>query len=261
MAQPTPIPPSALAEKLIHQSYLFQGLAPSALAERLAPLDLKIETLFSNRPVYTAFLPQQNLDSLYVMLDEGLVITRTTPLDRIIALNYAGSCFGLRSLPFSYGLATRTFPCLVEAYKTAHVLKIPAPVVQEIYGESADFQERYRQLFELQQKFEYHLLNCGGYPPQAVASLLRGLIYQERELGRQPNSQGRYIFDLPVDVIARACQLNQRTVELVLKGMGQVKLIAPCKTEGDDALEILSPEGLKEVYGATREKVSWWPLR
>ncbi len=261
MAKRTTSSTPTLLNKLVHGNYLFRGFKEDWLANYLSPELLKMEKLFSNRPVYTAFLPEQYLDSLYVVLDEGLVITRSTPLDRIIAINYAGSCFGLRSLPFSYGLATRAFPCLVEAYKTTHVIKIPLAQVQQIYEDSEQFQERYRFIFELHQKFEYHLLNCGAYPPQAVAALLRALIYQERELGNQPNSQGIYQFDLPIDVIARACQLNQRTVEQVLKGMQQVELIKLCKDEGDDVIQVLAPETMKEVYGATREKVSWWPLR
>jgi hypothetical protein len=247
--------------KLIETNYLFRGLDAQWLGELLAQDQVKIEKLFSNRPLYTAFLPDQDLDSLYVMLDEGIVITRSTPLDRIIAIHYAGSCFGLRNLPFSYGLATKSFPCLVESYKTSHVIKVPLATVQEIYENSEIFRERYRFLFELQQKFEYHLLNCSTYPPQAVASLLRALIYQERELGNQPDRQGNYIFDLPVDMIARACQLNQRTVEQVLKGMQKHHLIAIPKGEKEDLIQILAPEGLKEVYSATREKVSWWPLK
>lgn len=261
MAKSPPTPCPHPLTQLVQGNYLFREQEPEQLAGLLGLENLKIEKLFSNRPIYTAFLPNQSLDSLYAILDEGLVITRSTPLDRIIALNYAGSCLGLRSLPFSYGLATKAFPCLVEAYKTTHILKIPLVGVQKLYEESAQFRERYRHLFELQQKFEYHLLNCSTYPPQAVASLLRALIYQERELGNQPNAEGHYIFDLPIDVIARACQLNQRTVEQVLKGMQQVQLIASRKEEGEDLLQVLSPEGLKEVYSATREKVSWWPLR
>jgi hypothetical protein len=261
MSKPTKTPCPNPLTQLVQENYLFRDQEPAGLAALLSPETLKIEKLFSNRPIYTAFLPNQSLDTLYAILDEGLVITRSTPLDRIIALNYAGSCLGLRSLPFSYGLATKAFPCLVEAYKTTHILKIPLVVVQQLYEDSAPFRERYRHLFELQQKFEYHLLNCSTYPPQAVASLLRALIYQERELGNQPDVQGNYIFDLPIDVIARACQLNQRTVEQVLKGMQQVKLITLLKEEGEDLIQVLSPEGLKEVYSATREKVSWWPLR
>lgn len=247
--------------RIVGGNYLFRGLDLQFLEKYLPAESLKVEKLFSNRPLYTAFLPDQDLDSLYVMLDEGLVITRSTPLDRIIAIHYAGSCFGLRNLPFSYGLATKSFPCLVESYKTTHVVKIPLAAVEQIYEASEPFRERYRFLFELQQKFEYHLLNCSTYPPQAVASLLRALIYQERELGNQPDAKGNYVFDLPVDVIARACQLNQRTVEQVLKGMQQVELITIPKTDKEDLVQIVSPEGLKEVYSATREKVSWWPLR
>jgi hypothetical protein len=80
-------------------------------------------------------------------------------------------------------------------------------------------------------------------------------------LGNQPDAKGNYVFDLPVDVIARACQLNQRTVEQVLKGMQQVNLITIPKTDKEDLVQVLSPEGLKEVYSATREKVNWWPLK
>jgi hypothetical protein len=62
-------------------------------------------------------------------------------------------------------------------------------------------------------------------------------------------------------VIARACQLNQRTVEQVMKGMQQIGLVTSQKEDGDDIIRVIAPEGLKEVYSATREKVSWWPLR
>lgn len=103
------------------------------------------------------------------------------------------------------------------------------------------------------------MLNCSSYPPQAVATLLRALIYQERELGSQPDAENIYTFDLSVDVIARACQLNQRTVEQVLKGLQTVGLIASEST--GDLIRVLDAEGLKEVYSATRDKVNWWPLR
>lgn len=250
-------------EQLIQYSFLFKDLELGWLSQYLSVETLKVETLFSNRPVYTAFLPDEDLDVLYVILDEGLVIVRSTPLDRIIAIAYPGSCFGMTSLPFSYGLASRAFPCLVESYKTTHVIKVPLDAVQQIYEASPVFQERYRLLFELEQKFHYHLLNCSSYPPQAVASLLRALIYQERELGNQPNSSNIYSFDLPVDVIARACQLNQRTVEQVLKGMQQVGFIETSKgnDSSTDVIQVIDPEGLKEVYSSTRDKVSWWPLR
>jgi hypothetical protein len=252
-----------LRKQLIEETYLFRGLDESWLAEYLQEDRLKVEKLFSNRPIYTAFLPDRVLDVLYVILDEGLAIVRSTPLDRIIAIHYPGSCFGMRSLPFSYGLASKAFPCSVETYKTTHVIKIPLENVQKLYEDSEIFRDRYRMLFELGEKFQYHLLNCSTYPPQAVASLLRALIYQERELGNQPDANGVYAFDLPVDVIARACQLNQRTVEQVLKGMQQIGLLESPKTSdaSGDIMRVVSAEGLKEVYSATRDKVSWWPLK
>jgi hypothetical protein len=249
-------------EQLVHNHFLFRGLDKTWVAHHLAPDRLIPEKLFSNRPIYTAFLPDQFLDELYLIVGEGLVITRTTPLDRIVSIHYPGSCFGMKSLPFSYGLASRSFPCLVEAYKTTHVIKLPLATVQALYEGSEDFRDRYRQLFELDAKFQHHLLNCSTYPPQAVAALLRGLVYQERELGNQPKEKDVYLFDLPVDVIARACQLNQRTVEQVLKGMQQVGLLEALKsTDSGDTVRVISPEGLKEVYSATRDKVSWWPLK
>ncbi|MCW6037186.1 Crp/Fnr family transcriptional regulator [Spirulina subsalsa FACHB-351] len=252
-----------LLELLIQQNFLFRGFAPTELANDLPPESLKVEKLFSNRPVFTAYLPDEFLDVLYVILNEGLVITRSTPLDRIIAITYPGGCFGMRSLPFSYGTAHRAFPSQVEAYKTTEVIKIPLDVVQRLYEKNGEFRDRYRLLFELRTKFQYHLLNCSSYPPQAVAALLRALIYQERELGNQPNSQQVYSFDLPVDVIARACQLNQRTVEQVIKGMQQIGLLQTAKGHdaSGDLVQVIDPEGLKEVYSATRDKVSWWPLR
>ncbi|CCI09499.1 MAG: Crp/Fnr family transcriptional regulator [Microcystis aeruginosa Ma_MB_F_20061100_S19] len=250
---------TTLLQQLINQSFLFRGLEEAWLSQYLDAENLKLETLFSNRPVYTAFLPDEFLDVLYVILNEGVIVVRSTPLDRIIAITYPGGCFGMRSLPFSYGLASRAFPCLVESYKTTHVLKIPLSALEKIYNDNESFRQRYCFLFELQQKFEYHLLNCSSYPPQAVATLLRALIYQERELGSQPDAENIYTFDLSVDVIARACQLNQRTVEQVLKGLQNVGLIASEST--GDLIRVLDAEGLKEVYSATRDKVNWWPLR
>ena len=244
-------------EQLVQNTFLFRELEPAWLAQYLPPETLSVEKLFSNRPIYTAFLPNHFLDVLYVIVGEGLVVTRSTPLDRIIAINYPGSCFGMKSLPFSYGLASKAFPCLVEAYTTTHAIKIPLEVIKRLFNENEIFQERYRLLFELGEKFQYHLLNCSTYPPQAVAALLRALIYQERELGKQPDEAGNYNFDLPVDVIARTCQLNQRTVEQVLKGMQQTNLL---KTDSGDWIKVSDPEGLKEVYSATRDKVKWWPL-
>jgi DNA-binding IclR family transcriptional regulator len=91
------------------------------------------------------------------------------------------------------------------------------------------------------------------------------LIYQERSFGSQPKGgNSEYRFDLPIDLIARACQLNHRTVEQVLKGMvraGYLKAHKATDHHAADQVQILDPEGLKEVYGATRDKVAWWPLK
>lgn len=45
--------------------------------------------------------------------------------------------------------------------------------------------------------------------------------------------------------------------------MTKVELIKTEKSaEGQgDLIHVLNPEGLKEVYSATRDKVAWWPLR
>lgn len=262
MAKSTPKPNLSPLQSLIQQNFLFRNLDEDWLSQYLSPDDLREEKLFSNRPIYTAFRPDRFIDGLYLMLGEGLVIIRSAPLDRIISISYPGSCFGMRSLPLSFGLFPQGFPSLVEAYKTTHVIKIALDPLQKLYDESEVFQQRYQLLFELRSKFQYHLLNCSTYPPQAVASLLRALIYQERELGNQPKDIGVYEFDLPVDVISRACQLNQRTVEQVLKGMQKVGLIATSKSKeiSSDLVRVIDPEGLKEVYSATREKVSWWPI-
>jgi len=192
------------------------------------------------------------------------VIMRSTPLDRVIAVHYPAGCFGVRSLPVGFGSMSHGFPSLVEAYKTTDVIKVPVDAVRALYDQLPLFRQRYELLFELREKFQYHLLNCSTYPPQAVASLLRALIYQERSLSSQPKepAQGYYL-DLPVDLISRACQLNHRTVEQVLKGMTRAGYLAPSKgpDHGVDEVCVTDPEGLKEVYGATRDKVSWWPLK
>ena len=146
-------PMFATLPELVEKNYLFRGLDANWLENYLSPQDLKIEKLFSNRPLYTAFLPDQSLDVLYVILEEGFVITRSTPLDRIIAITYGKSCFGMRSLAFSYGLANKAFPCLVETYKTTHVIKIDWKIIQKIHEDSDIFREHYRMLFELRAKF------------------------------------------------------------------------------------------------------------
>ena len=255
---------------LVESNFLFKGLDPVDLAQRLSESECIDEKLYSSRPIYTAYLPEAPLESLYVVLRGGPVIVRSTPLDRIIALTYAGGCFGMLDLDFGDGPSYRGFPSLVEAYKTTDALKIPGTVIQKLYQQNAAFRSRYRLLLELREKFQYHLLNCSTYPPQAVASLLRALIYQERTLGTQPQSSTKshstdneiFCFDLPVDIIARACQLNHRTVEQVLKGMTKVGLLKKnSKSEAADLVQVIDPEGMKAVYGATRDKVDWWPLR
>ena len=244
---------------LIQNNFLFKDLDLSLLTRYINSQQLVIEKLYSSRPIYTAFRTDASLEHLYAIVKGGPIVVRSTPLDRIIAITYANSCFGMQNLALSYGHFSRGFPSLVEAYKTTDVIKIPLETVRSLHQESELFRQRYGLTFELQEKFQYHLLNCSTYPPQAVAALLRALIYQERELGNQP--QGNvYVFNLPVEVIAKACQLNHRTVEQVLKGMSKVGLLKSHKTS-DDLVTVTNPEDLKAVYGATRDKVSWWPLR
>jgi hypothetical protein len=254
---------SNLLDTLVKRNYLFKDLDKRWLAGHLSTEILVVEKLYSNRLVYTAFRPDSYIDVLYIILEGGPIIIRSAPLDRIIALSYPGGCFGMRSLPVSYGKAGYAFPSQVEAYKTTSVIKIPLDLLQTFYQENETFRSRYDKLFELREKFQYHLLNCSTYPPQAVASLLRALVYQERSLGNQPNADGIYTFDLPIDIIARACQLNHRTVEQVIKGMYKVGLVEPVKDDdlSNDILRVIDAEGLKETYSATRDKVSWWPLR
>ncbi|HSM82900.1 MAG TPA: Crp/Fnr family transcriptional regulator [Nodosilinea sp.] len=248
---------------LVEGSFLFKDLPLDSLRPHLSAAPLVVEKLYSNRPIYTAFRPDSWLDYLYVVIDGGPVIMRSTPLDRVIAMTYPQGCFGTRSLPVGFGTLAQGFPSLVEAYKTTDVVKVPLVAVKTLYEENSLFQQRYDRLLELREKFQYHLLNCSTYPPQAVASLLRALVYQERSLGSQPGPDGGYRFDLPIDLIARACQLNHRTVEQVLKGMAGAGYLRASKS-GDHAVDqvhIVDPEELKEVYGATRDKVSWWPLK
>ncbi len=259
---------------LTENNFLFRGLEATELAQALDEEAYSLEKLYSSRPVYTAYLPGVSLDHLYVIVSGGPVVVRSAPLDRIIELTYAGGCFGMPDLSFG-NRGDRGFPSLVEAYKTTDAFKIPASVIKKLYENNSAFQARYDLLFELREKFKYHLLNCSTYPPQAVAALLRALIYQERSLGNQPqvyhNKRGKdtsetderiFCFDLPIDIIARACQLNHRTVEQVLKGMTKVGLLKEnAKSDAADLVQVLDPEGMKAVYGATRDKVDWWPLR
>lgn len=250
-----------LTALLLQNVSLFQGVGAADLQAALQGQPLVAEKLYSSRPVYTAFRPGVSLAFLYGIVAGGPVIVRSTPLDRIIAMTYGGSCFGMQNLAFGQGLVSRGFPSQVEAYKTTDIVKIPVAAVEALYDGDGGFRDRYHLLFELRDKFQYHLLNCSTYPPQAVAALLRALVYQERSLGAQPQADGTFRFDLPVDLIARACQLNHRTVEQVLKGMTKVGLLQKAKGEESDRITVLDPEGLKAVYGATRDKVSWWPLK
>lgn len=244
---------------LIHHNFLFRDLDSALVARYIDPEELLIEKLYSSRPIFTAFRTDTPLEHLYLVISGGPIVVRSTPLDRIIAITYANSCFGMQNLALCYGNVSRAFPSLVEAYKTTDILRIPLRAVRSIYQESELFRHRYKLMFELQEKFQYHLLNCSTYPPQAVAALLRALIYQERKLGNQPQGDV-FMFDLPIEVIAKACQLNHRTVEQVLKGMTKIGLLKPHKAQ-DDLVAVINPEELKAVYGATRDKVSWWPLR
>jgi hypothetical protein len=260
------VPPAPIAhavETLVQQNYLFQDFSPVELAEILNVSTLSAEKLYSNRPVYTAYRQGGSLEFLYLIVEGGPVIVRSSPLDRVLSIHYPGGCFGFGSIPIGFGKISLGFPSLVEAYKTTDVLKVPVKAVQRLYETEERFRDRYNVLFELHEKFQYHLLNCSTYPPQAVAALLRGLIYQERELGNQPNEAGVYTFDLPIDIIARASQLNHRTVEQVLKGMEQNQLIETARSTdlSSDTIRVLNAEGMKEVYSTTRGKVQWWPLK
>jgi hypothetical protein len=260
MVQATQPSEGDLAQLLTQTNALFRSVEKSVLEDYLPSPHPSIEKLYSSRPVYTAFQADAPLDVLYAIVSGGPTISRSSPLDRVIAISYPGSCFGMRNLSVGPVEAYKGFPTLVEAYKTTNVVKLPLAAIQALYQEQAAFRERYHFLLELREKFQYHLLNCSTYPPQAVASLLRALIYQERSLGNQPDDTGAYVFDLPVDIIARACQLNHRTVEQVLKAMQKEGLLDKAKATdlSGDLVRVTDPEGLKVAYSATRDKVSWW---
>jgi hypothetical protein len=262
LEQTTHSPSSEQIEQLLKHNFLFRDLDLEWLKQKINFSQWIQEKLYSNRPIYTAFRPNVSLEYLYLVIEGGPIITRSTPLDRIITITYGGGCLGMRNLNLGYGKVSRGFPSLVEAYKTTDVIKVPLEDVATLYRENEEFGDRYNLLFELREKFQYHLLNCSNYPPQSVASLLRALIYQERALGNQPNQNQVYEFDLSTDLIARACQLNHRTVEQVLKGMTKVGLLKQksAKHSNTDIISVINPEALKEVYSATRDKVSWWPL-
>lgn len=250
-----------LIKSLTKRNFLFKDLALSLMTKYFTHQQIIVEKLYSNRPVYTAFRNDASLEYLYAIVEGGPIVVRSTPLDRIIDITYSDSCFGMQNLALSFGNVSRAFPSLVEAYKTADVIKIPLEIVRAVHQDCELFRQRYGMMFELQEKFQYHLLNCSTYPPQAVAALLRALVYQERALGNQPQDDGIFVFDLPVEIIAKACQLNHRTVEQVLKGMTKIGILKSPKDSQNDLVYVLNPEELKVVYGATRDKVSWWPLK
>lgn len=249
--------------QLIEHNFLFRGLNLADLQVAIPLESLKPQRFVSNRTIFTAFQPSNPLKVLYLALSGGPITVRSAPLDRVITITYPGSCFGMRNLPLAHGSVTRMFPSVVEAYKTTTVIGIPIDAVQALYHSHALFQERYDMLFELREKFQYHLLNCSSYPPQAVASILEALVYQEGSLGTQPGQEGFFTFDLSVDLIARAGQLNQRTVEQVLKGLRQAKVIQTSQDVplGEDEIRIMDPDQLSEIYSSTRSKVDWWPLK
>lgn len=159
---------AGLLTVLVQNNALFHGLDQQTLAHYLEPEQLVREKLYASRPIYTAFRPNISLEYLYAILCGEPVIIRSAPLDRIIALTYPGSCFGTRDLELSLGRIHHGLPSLVESYKTTDVVKIPLEVVQKLHHGSLHFQERYRLLIELREKFQYHPLNCSTYPPQAV---------------------------------------------------------------------------------------------
>ena len=250
---------------LSQKTYLFRGFDEALLAQYFPPRSLALQQLYPNRPIFISHELEKTIDTLYIVYEGGPVIARSSPLDRVMTLVYEGGTFGEEDLPFSLAAAWTSFPTPFEPYKTTTVLKIPLANLLPFYQDVQEFRQRYDGLFSLRAKFRHQLLNIGPYPPQAVAGLLRAVIYQERFLGFQPfhdpsTGQEFYDLDLPSDLISRACQLNQRTVEQVLEGLRSQKLLAE---EGPDTdiLRVINPEALKEVYGATRHKLPWWPLR
>lgn len=112
-----------VTKTLIQQNCLFQDFAIAELTQSLDVSELVAEKIYSNRPIYTAYRPSVSIPFLYLIMGGGPVILRSSPLDRIIAIRYAGGCFGAESLPIRVGPISRGFPSLVEAYKTTDVLR------------------------------------------------------------------------------------------------------------------------------------------
>ena len=109
---------------LLQNNFLFAPLGQAELEGYLQDNPIAREKLYSNRPIYTAFRPDDWLEYLYIIIDGGPVIMRSTPLDRVIGITYPGGCFGHSSSPVGFGTAARAFPSLVEAYKTTDVTSL-----------------------------------------------------------------------------------------------------------------------------------------
>ena len=75
---------------LLQNNFLFAPLGQAELESCLQDHPIVREKLYSNRPIYTAFRPDNWLDYLYIILDGGPVIMRSTPLDRVIGITYPG---------------------------------------------------------------------------------------------------------------------------------------------------------------------------
>ena len=120
---------SELIDNLIQHNFLFRDLDQALIAQYISPEELVSEKLYSSRPIYTAFGTDTALEHLYVVTSGGPIVVRSTPLDRIIAITYTNSCFGMQNLALSYGKFSRAFPSLVEAYKMTDVIKIPLETV------------------------------------------------------------------------------------------------------------------------------------
>ncbi|MEO1802616.1 MAG: Crp/Fnr family transcriptional regulator, partial [Cyanobacteria bacterium J06629_2] len=76
-------------DRLTQHNFLFRGLDSTLITKHLEPEQLIIEKLYSSRPIYTAFRPDAALEHLYVVIDGGPIVVRSTPLDRIIAITYS----------------------------------------------------------------------------------------------------------------------------------------------------------------------------
>ncbi|MEO0836172.1 MAG: hypothetical protein AAFY16_09335 [Cyanobacteria bacterium J06642_3] len=98
---------SEFVDNLIHHNFLFKDLDSELIAKYINPEELIGEKLYSSRPVYTAFGTDTALEHLYLVVSGGPIVVRSTPLDRIIAITYSNSCFGMQNLALSYGNYSR----------------------------------------------------------------------------------------------------------------------------------------------------------